>query len=200
LVAAFVLDAVFTRRFRTVRGLSSSSTASSRTPISDPVTATLAAFAISLTARSSLLAIGFRFFFAAITDRLGRQACAPPHGSFGGLTLVTPDVIHHVGAAIAAKMTLAIAAGGIIRERVVSATTARSGRLIVAIAGRRGMAWSAAGGAMLANAASLLSLGDRRSGPAPVCAVHRLLGQRKRARAEQDTARRDDWQKLHIHR
>jgi hypothetical protein len=200
LVAAFVLDAVFTRRFRAVRGLSSSSTASSRTPISDPVAATLAAFARSLTARSSLIAIGIRFFFAAITDRLGKQACAPPHGSFGGLHRVTPDVIHHAGAAIAAKMTLAIAAGGIIRERVVSATTARSGRLSVAIAGRRGMAWSAAGRAMLANAASLLHLGDRRSGPAPVRAMHRLLGQRKRARAEQDTARRDHWQKPQIHR
>jgi hypothetical protein len=198
LVAGLVLDAVFTRRFRTGRGLSSSSTASSRTPISDPVAATLVAFANSLTARSSLLAIEFRFFFAAITDRLDTLARAPPRGSFGALRLVTPDVIHHAGAAIAAKMALAIAARGIIRERVISATPAGSGRLIAAIAGRRAMAWSAAGRAMLANAAPLLRLGDRRHGPAPVRAMRRRLG--KRARAKQETACRDGWQKLQIHR
>jgi hypothetical protein len=124
LAASSVLDAILDLRFRTVRGLISSSTASSRTPISDPVAATLAALARSLTARSSLLAIGIRFFFAAITDPPGKQECVPPHGSFRGLLVVTPDVIHHAGAAVAAEMTLAIAARGIIRERIVSATAA----------------------------------------------------------------------------
>jgi hypothetical protein len=143
LVAPFVLDAGFTPRFRTVRGSISSSTASSRMPISDPVAATLAALAISLTARSSLRAIGIRFFFAGITDPPGRQDCVPPHGSFRGLLVVTPDVVHHAGATVAAEMTLAIAARGIIRERIVSAPAARSGGVVGAIAGRRGTAWNA---------------------------------------------------------
>jgi hypothetical protein len=95
-------------------------------------------------------------------------------------------------------MTLAIAARGIIRERIVSATTARSGGVVGTIAGRRGTAWNAMGCAKLAGTCSLFRLLDRRGGPAPICAMRRLLGER--ARAEQDTVCRDDWQNLQIHR
>jgi hypothetical protein len=64
-VAAFFFGIAFTFRVRLVMvGLNSSSTANSSMPISEPVAATLAAFATSLTDSPSIPAIEARFFFA----------------------------------------------------------------------------------------------------------------------------------------
>jgi hypothetical protein len=63
--ATLFLGTTFTLRARLVWvGLSSSSAANSSTPISEPVAATLAALATSLTASTSTAAIEARFFFA----------------------------------------------------------------------------------------------------------------------------------------
>jgi hypothetical protein len=62
--AALFFGTAFLFRVRLARvGLNSSSAANSSTPISEPVAATLAAFATSLTASPSIPAIEARFFF-----------------------------------------------------------------------------------------------------------------------------------------
>ena len=67
LVATLFFGTALAFRARLVRdGLNSSSTANSSTPISEPVAATLAAFATSLTASPSIHTIEERFFFATL--------------------------------------------------------------------------------------------------------------------------------------
>src|SRR5712671_3003086 len=135
LVAAFVLDAAMVLRFRTARGLISSSTASSRTPISDPVAATLAALATSLTACSSPLTIGTEFFLVMPSHPSMWPMEIRPQGSVSGLLVDTPDIVHHVGAAIAAQTALAMA-GAVIGKGLIVGVTSGAGGLVAALAGR----------------------------------------------------------------
>src|SRR3981189_2749996 len=135
LVAAFVPGTAVVLRFRTARGLISSSTASSRTPISDPVAATLAALATSLTACSSPLTIGTEFFLVMSSHPSIWPIEIRPRGSVTGLLVDTPDIVHHVGAAIAAQTALAMA-GAVIGKGLVVGVTSRAGGLVAALAGR----------------------------------------------------------------